>query len=278
MLWDLSANGIKEVAHAVIVFLLRDTDIGTPATVEKPSHTQPVENESRIRTVQSLAENKGREGREFGTGVANQRISDRSCLVEEAVQYDFPQEDGFVGCDNLAKGGVGDEDFPRPFSKIVFAFRAHIQVSSVVLHFRAKGLRPGTFLLQAYQGDSLSVGCSVVKSVDGDGGEARTRWDDGGSESVLSRRGADPEQVTAGVSLWVTNESAPLVQGLNDQWAEADATAVGGCPGRDLEEASWSSVSAFRYKTRHGLIGPPHSGIKTSLPPYLVTIVGHSKG
>lgn len=235
MLWDLSAKDIKEVAHAVTVFLLRDSDIETE---KKASRTQPVEDESQIRTAQSLAENKGREGRdgrdgcEFGTGVASQRISDRSCFVEEAVHSSFPQENGFVGCDN-AKGGVGDEDVSGPFSEIVLAFRAHVHVSSVVLHFRAKGLRPGTFLFLASQGDSLSGGCSVVKSEGGDGGEARI-----GPESILSRRGADPEQVTAGVSIWVTNESVPLVQGLNDQWAETDATVVGSCPGRDIEEAS----------------------------------------
>lgn len=261
MLWDLSAKDIKEAAHAVTVSLLRDNDIETPALVNKTSRTEPGEKESQIRTA------PGREGREFGTGVTNQRISDRSRIVEEAVQSVWPQENGFVACDYLAGGRVGDEDVPEPVSGIVLAFRAHVQVSSVVLHFRAKGLRPGTFLFLASRGNGLSGGCSVMKSGGGDGGEARTGWeqepDDGGPESTQSRRGADPEQVTAasslgktqGVSFWVTNESVPLVQGLKHQWAEADATGVvGNYPDRDLEdrrEASWSSGSHFGYKTKH---------------------------
>ena len=245
VLWGLCARDVKAAAHVVASALLRDTEGETPAALARSGRTEAIGEKKRVgahasetTAAAALFEKKG----DLTESATSHRIPDRSGPA---------QGEAAVGrrlsvADRRAAGGA-DEGTSEKNIGTVLAYRARVRVSSVVLHFLAKGLHPGAFLFLACRTNDDTNGFAGEKRRGEDGSQTGSgREGPGGDEhpEPLRNRRAGPENAEAGsqgdgrgAALWVTDESVPLLQGLKSQWGEAGALASGPMV-RDREEAS----------------------------------------
>lgn len=176
------------------------------------------------------------------------------------------------GADSAASGGgteilctaSADARLGTP-SGPVLAYRACLRRCSIVLHFRAKGLRPGAFLFLAKferdhdtardAGADPAVPSRTAKSRVHHDGNAAGTWECTGNSIVVgepepigsedlhvnglavpdSARGSENGTCGRGngsgeqqEALWVTDESTPLLPALRMQWVTSDSTPAAG--------------------------------------------------
>lgn len=151
-----------------------------------------------------------------------------------------------------------------PGTEAVVAYRARLRMSSVVLHFRGKGLRRGAFLFLAVpevertgassRTSSFRRSSSSCSCRSGSGGEcgfgsgcarnSEVDADVGAATAAATTR--TTTHVGGKTELWVTDESVPLMPALSSQWAASTASqaadTLAACTPPSSGQSSASSI------------------------------------